>query len=369
MPSEKTRSDKKIKEKMLKVIKKLGHVPGTRTFRSELWRGHDTVVSRKRLRRLMQEMNLIATMPRKDAYKGQATHDHPCCALRNMVNQNFGERPRQVILTDITYLYHGRNRNLFYLCTFIDAYTREVLGWAMSRKMDVELVRTAYVKMKEAHGSELDKAGVLIHSDQGSQYTSTTFQQILRDAGFIQSVSRRGNSQDNAPMESFFGRLKTHILSLIALCAEQETAEELVNNYLESHNDESYMYELAGLTPREFYLYKVTGIYPCESYYGIAATKLMPLSTLVEMKLEQKEKKRKKRAQKQAAENSIAPARILARDQKKVRKEKQKWQRARETSEKQLRFLEGLEEQIKEAVKHYAKAGQEMRERLCRAET
>ena len=55
MPSEKTRSDKKIKEKMLKVIKKLGHVPGTRTFRSELWRGHDTVVSRKRLRRLMQE--------------------------------------------------------------------------------------------------------------------------------------------------------------------------------------------------------------------------------------------------------------------------------------------------------------------------
>ena len=159
------------------------------------------------------------------------------------------------------------------------------------------------------------------------------------------------------------------ILSLIALCAEQETAEELVNNYLESHNDESYMYELAGLTPREFYLYKVTGIYPCESYYGIPATKLMPLSTLVEIKLEQKEKKRKKRAQKQAAENSIAPARILARDQKKVRKEKQKWQRAKETAEKQLSFLEGLEEQIKEAVKHYTKASQEIRDKLCRAET
>ena len=58
-----------------------------------------------------------------------------------------------------------------------------------------------------------------------------------------------------------------------------------------------------------------------------------------------------------------------ARDQKKVRKEKQKWHCAKETAEKQLRFLEGLEEQIKEAVKHYAKAGQEMRERLCRAET
>ena len=128
-----------------------------------------------------------------------------------MVNQNFGERPRQVILSDITYLYHGRNRNLFYLCTFIDAYTREVLGWAMSRKVDVELVRSAYAKMKEAHGSELDKAGVLIHSDQGSQYTSTTFQQILRDEA-SSNPYQAGNSQDNAPMESFFGRLKTHIL-------------------------------------------------------------------------------------------------------------------------------------------------------------
>ena len=124
------------------------------------------------------------------------------------------------------------------MCAFIDAYTREALGWAMSRKMDVKLISSAYAMMKEGHGSELDKAGVLIHSDQGSQYTSTTFQQILSDDGFIQSVSRRGNSQDNALMESFFGRLKTHIFSLIALCEEQKTAEELVNNYLKSHNDE-----------------------------------------------------------------------------------------------------------------------------------
>lgn len=99
-------------------------------------------------------------------------------------------------------------------------------------------------------------------------------------------------------MVSFFGRLKTHILSLIALCAEQETAVELLNNYLESYNYEPYMYELVGLTPREFYLYKETGIYPCESYYGIAAAKLMPLSALVEMKLEQKEKKKKEMIQK-----------------------------------------------------------------------
>ena len=97
--------------------------------------------------------------------------------------------------------------------------------------------------------------------------------------------------------------------------------------------------------------------------------KVHELLQTVEMMAYTYEKKRKKRAQKQAAENSIAPARILARDQKKVRKEKQKWQRAKETAEKQLSFLEGLEEQIKEAVKHYTKASQEIRDKLCCAET
>lgn len=116
---------------MIEVIKKLEYVPGMRTFHSELLRGHETVVNRKRLGRLMQELNLIATYRVK---------------------------------------IHVNDRQ----CTFIGAYKREVLGGAMSRKTDVELARTAYVMMKEGHGSELDKAGVLIHSDQGSQYTSTT---------------------------------------------------------------------------------------------------------------------------------------------------------------------------------------------------
>ena len=76
---------------------------------------------------------------------------------------------------------------------------------------------------------------VYIHHDQGSQYLSSSFTKILKDDGFIQSVSARGNSQDNAPMESFFGRLKTSILDIVAMTKNYESAEQLVNGYLEDY--------------------------------------------------------------------------------------------------------------------------------------
>lgn len=90
----------------------------------------------------------------------------------------------------------------------------------------------------------------------------------MTDDGFIRSVSRRGNSQDNAPMESFFGRMKSHIMDILALCPDIETAIRLVEGYMDAYNNENYQYTLAGLTPAEFYFYSVTGVYPCDEYYG-----------------------------------------------------------------------------------------------------
>lgn len=87
---------------------------------------------------------------------------------------------------------------------FKDAYTTEILGCAVSSKMDVALIQEAFNNMMDDHKSEFPKdMEVYCHSDQGSQYLSTTFKQLLNENDFIQSMSRRGNSQDNAPMESF----------------------------------------------------------------------------------------------------------------------------------------------------------------------
>ena len=185
--------DQKLMEMFRDVVKKLCYVPGKRTFRTFLWRDYGISISVKKCRRIMSMMHLVANRPKKDAYKNRATHDHETTAPDDQVKQDFKVAPRQVILTDITYLYYGLMRELFYLCVFKDAYTTEVLGAAVSRNMGVTLVKEAYDCMMREHGSELHEPGILIHHDQGSQYLSTTFRQILSDDGFIQSCSRRGN--------------------------------------------------------------------------------------------------------------------------------------------------------------------------------
>lgn len=243
----------------------------------------------------------MANKPKKDAYKNRATHDHETTAPEDKVRQNFKVAPRQVILTDITYLYFGALRELFYLCVFKDAYTTEVLGAAVSRSMGVPLVKEAYDCMMKKHGSELHEPGVLIHHDQGSQYLSTTFRQILSDDGFVQSCSRRGNSLDNAPMESFFGSMKCRILDLVALCTTYEAASKLVMNYLDGYNNSHYRYELAGLTPAEYYIYVTTGIYPCDDYYGVRPEEMMTVSKLVEQRMGYAAAKEAKRRERRAA--------------------------------------------------------------------
>ena len=356
--------DEEIMEKMREVIRKHYYVPGSRMFAAWLWRDCAICVNRKHAARLMKKMGLKAYKPKKDAYKGQATHFHPCDAKQNLIERNFGEKPRQVILTDITYLY-CLGHTVFYLCAFKDGYTREILGWSVSRRMDVSLVLDAYQAMMKAHGSELHHPEVYIHSDQGSQYLSTTFQQILKDDDLIQSVSRRGNSQDNAPMESFFGKMKCQILSLVELCPDYETAVRLISGFMYAYNNEQYQYSLAGLTPVEFYKYQTTGIYPLDNYYGVKATELKPVKTLVEEHMKKLEEKRKKQIQrKENAEKKLQPLHIIATDQKKLHKEIRKTQTIIDDANEQIKVLTDLLNRVKKAAKAYAEADEPLREKL-----
>ncbi|MBR3539502.1 MAG: DDE-type integrase/transposase/recombinase [Eubacterium sp.] len=220
-----------LMEKFREIVKKLGFVPGKRTFRTYLFRDYGLNVSVKRCAGIMRRMNLVADRPKKDAYKGQATHGHRCAAPENKVKQEFYIGPRKVILTDISYLYYGKNRSVLYLCAFRDAYTREILGSAAGTRMDTGLVRRAYEGMKEKHGKELKRdTSVYVHSDQGSQYLSTTFKELLSDDGFVQSVSRRGNSLDTSPMlyASFFIRTFCRdalvMGSLRQICADKKVS-------------------------------------------------------------------------------------------------------------------------------------------------
>ena len=272
-------------EKMREIIHLLCFIPGKRTFKTHLWRSYDINISVKKAKKLMNKMHLIPTPKKKSAYLGQATHFHECACALNYVNQDFKIGPRRVICTDITYLFYDKEQKRCYLCVFKDAFTNEILGFAVSKRMTVDLVKAAYDDMMNKHKNEIDtkKAAVYIHHDQGSQLLETSWKQILHDDGFIQSTSFRGNSQDNSPVESFFSIFKNTLLVTLARCLNFQTVEELVRGFIDNYNNDRYQLPLAGLTPHEFYLYSISGIYPLDNYFGVKSSKLISVCILLSM--------------------------------------------------------------------------------------
>ena len=353
--AEKKAKERQLCDRMLAVVRaRNGIIPGKRTFRCELYRRYGIEVNVKHISRLMKKMNLVAQKPHKDAYKHQASHNHVCAAPENGVAQDFFIGPRKVILTDITYLYYGYDRSVFYLCVFRDAFTRENLGWNAGTHMDVKLVKEAYDAMMDKHGDILRDSAVYLHSDQGSQYLSTSFKQMLSDDGFIQSVSARGNSQDNAPCESFFSRLKTDVIDLVARCRTLASAIQLTYGYLEAYNTKHYQYELAGLTPEEFYGYATTGIYPLDSYFGVPASEMMAVGDIKKVRRayadEEARKRREASASKREEKRLIEPEKIIYRDQMLLKRLISKWEKSETIATKQIENLRNILEQTKKAL-------------------
>jgi len=123
----------------------------------------------------------------------------------NVLGRAFtSDAPNQKWLSDVTFI--PTRKGWLFLSAIMDLYSRRIVGWSMGERNSSELVEDA-LKMASCHRG--DVRGVLLHSDQGAQYASTSYQQRLRNLGIICSMSRKGNCWDNAPMESFFHSLKT----------------------------------------------------------------------------------------------------------------------------------------------------------------
>ena len=115
------------------------------------------------------------------------------------------------------------------------------------------------------HGNTLDNE-TIVHSDQGCHYTSYAFIQKLKDAEFVQSMSRRGNCWDNSPQESFFGHMKDEISDLIAICITFEDVVARIDDWMDYYNNDRGQWDLLKLAPMEYYVYIQTGIYPLPVY-------------------------------------------------------------------------------------------------------
>ncbi|MOA04818.1 Integrase core domain protein [compost metagenome] len=189
-----------------------------------MMREDGVVIGRFQVRSLMRELGLVSKQPGSHAYK-QATVERP--DIPNLLNREFNvERPNQVWCGDITYVWaQGR---WHYLAVVLDLHVRRVIGWAFSDKPDAELAARALDMAYEQRGRPQQ---VMFHSDQGSQYASRLFRQRLWRYRMRQSMSRRGNCWDNAPMERLFRSLKTEwIPSTGYLCAQE--ARRDISHYL-----------------------------------------------------------------------------------------------------------------------------------------
>jgi putative transposase len=190
--------------------------------------------SRRRVARLMREMGLSARRGRRAPRTTDSRHDLPVAP--NLLERNFvADRPDQVGrsaaspgLADISYI--ATDEGWLYLAAIKDLATREVLGWSMADHLRAELCVDALVMAIRRHGPP--PPGLIQHSDRGVQYASRPYRAVLERYGIVQSMSRRGNPLDNAPMESFFASLKTEEVHLARYRTRAE-AKAAVFEYLE----------------------------------------------------------------------------------------------------------------------------------------
>ena len=182
-----------------------------------------------------------------------------------MVNREFRRAARKVLLTDITYLFFKDGHAKCYLSTILDAFTHEILAYKVSMSFKVDFVLDTVDALIAEHGIVLDNE-TIVHSDQGCHYTSYAFIEKLKDADFVQSMSRRGNCWDNAPQESFYGHMKDEIKDLIYACGSFKEVVAQVDDWIDYYNKDRGQWELLKLSPNEYYEYLQTGIYPLPVY-------------------------------------------------------------------------------------------------------
>lgn len=154
----------------------------------------------------MHENNIAAKTRKK--FKKTTNSNHSNYISPNLLEQNFRvNSPNEVWVADITYVstYEG----WLYLSVVLDLYSRKVVGWSMSNRITGQLVIDS---LENAITDRKPEAGLIFHSDRGSQYSSAEFRKSLKRNRIIQSMSGKGNCYDNAVAESFFHTLKTELI-------------------------------------------------------------------------------------------------------------------------------------------------------------
>ncbi|THE11617.1 IS3 family transposase [Bacillus timonensis] len=246
---EKERVDIEARDIILKAFNRRGYKKGSRSIKMILENDFNIKYSRKKIQRIMRKYNIVCPHRKPNPYKkiAKATKEHQ--VVPNMLNREFKQGvPGKVLLTDITYLPYG-NKAMAYLSTVKDASTNEILAYHVSDRITLDIATKTIQKLISNKKIKLSP-DAFIHSDQGSHYTSPTYQKLLKKHGLGQSMSRRGNCWDNAPQESFFGHLKDEVD--YESCKSLKELKAKINHYMVYYNNYRYQWNLKKMTPIQY---------------------------------------------------------------------------------------------------------------------
>ncbi len=203
------------------------------------------LMNHKKIIRIMKKYNLITKIRRRNPYKMIMKKSLEHRTFDNKLNREFNQSvPFKVFCTDITYIPF--NHRFAYLSVVKDIASGEVVSWNLSRHLEMSLVIDTVEEMRDNHNIPSFE-DIMIHSDQGFHYTNPLYIEKIKNLKMVQSMSRKGNCIDNAPIESFFGHMKDDVD--YKNCKTFEELYLLIEEYMQYYNNERRQWDLKKMTP------------------------------------------------------------------------------------------------------------------------
>ncbi|MET1170923.1 IS3 family transposase [Paenibacillus amylolyticus] len=237
--------DAKAKKQVLQTYHRYEGKYGYRQLQLFLWQDQGIWMNHKKVLRLMQMLGIQSRIRRKR--RSNSSYAPAQRIAENRLKRDFSaEKPSQKWVTDITQYRAGER--WIYLSAIKDLFNNEIVAYEIGERNDNELVLRTFGK---AFAKQKDVTGLVVHSDQGFQYTSHAYHDMLPKVGARISMSRRGNCYDNASMESFFSHLKTEGLYPYHIRTLTE-AQSKIEKYIRFYNRKRPQRKLKKLTPVEY---------------------------------------------------------------------------------------------------------------------
>jgi len=237
-------------ERIVKAIK-AAHERGRGTYgpekiQTEILAVDGLEVGLNRIKRLRRKHGIRCKQRRK--FKATTDSRHKMPVAPNLLRQKFEVfKPNQVWVADITYI--PTDEGWLYLAGIKDLCTKEIVGYALNERMTHALVGRALFR---AVAARKPSKGLIHHSDRGSQYCSKNYLKIIKQFGIVPSMSRKGNCYDNAPMESWFGTLKSELTHHRHYRTRQEATREIVEYIEVFYNRQRRHAKLGNISPAEY---------------------------------------------------------------------------------------------------------------------